>query len=273
MVKLPDWLLSHAKQTSERREMPKGVAELPEHLEATNDAELLPEPQAGGDSWTLALEPIYTVIDYTDSGGVFTRRRITLLTLKPAASSIHLIAKCHERQAQRSFRCDRIDYFIDEDGVATKPTVYFADVLGIDLAKLSPKGQQEESDVRKALKRLSPALTVLVCAARSDNEFHREELDRILHYVEDELEDLRQSGSLGFELTVELLDALKPAIRRMRPSPQSILWAYPQVLRLPPPRRQRLTRAIEAVIVADGLFRQAEEDFLVDLDDVPAWSI
>jgi hypothetical protein len=57
------------------------------------------------------------MIEYVDSSGRVSRRRVTVFDIKVGADGVAMLhARCHERKAQRAFRVDRIRSCIDYDG-------------------------------------------------------------------------------------------------------------------------------------------------------------
>ncbi len=73
------------------------------------------------------------MIEYTDAAGQSSRRRITVFQLQRGSDEIPLLlATCHEREATRSFRVDRIGCCIDLDGeVHENVADFLADAFGM----------------------------------------------------------------------------------------------------------------------------------------------
>ena len=227
------------------------------------------------------LEPVYTVIDYRDASGQETRRRITMLSLYPGPKAPMLTATCHERKAYRSFRCDRIQWFLEPDGEAIRPDNFFRDTMGIDLADIpvttpanarpSRKAPPPELDTaRKIREKLRPTLSILIAAARADDELHAEELDVIYCFAEDAAIEMAAAGRLPAHPTIEVLNHLNRSIAKMRPQGHTVASHLKKVLNLPQADYQRFAAALDAVIDADGHVALGEELFLADLAQLRA---
>ena len=210
----------------------------------------------------IDLEPIYTMIDYVDSTGQRSRRRITLLSLKRGPNAPLLTAICHERRATRTFRCDRIGGFIDGDSVVEDAKAFFRETMLVDLDTLAP--DEALATARLVRDQLRPGLSVLVALARSDDEFHAEELDRILQYTERELPHIEGGDAVG----LDELDAMIPLVENMRPTREALPGYLARIEEFSAPRRANFSRSVFEVVVADRRFAMEEEDFLRDL---PPW--
>ncbi|AVO36614.2 hypothetical protein [Pukyongiella litopenaei] len=242
----------------------------------TPDSDDLEHPNEHG---VIDLEPIYTVIDYTDATGTQTRRRITMIRVGRGPKAPLLTATCHERRASRTFRCDRIECFIDEDGVVTPCHEFFRQVLLVDLDDLTPAkpptaastestADRHQVTAREIRDQLRPALSILVTAARCDEDFHPEELDVICQYAETELVRGGRAPIYHGDVTIDTLDELLQLIRRMRPARSSLPGYLEQVLKFAPDRYARFVRALSAVIAADGRLADEEEDLMADVLDL-----
>lgn len=224
----------------------------------------------------IDLEPVYTVIDYRDARDVETRRRITMLSLYPGPNAPLLTATCHERKAYRSFRCDRIQWFLEPDGEAIRPGDFFRDTMGIDLAEIplttaaaarKPRvaTSPELDTARKIREMLRPTLSILISAARADDDLHAEELDVIFCYAETAAIEMANTGRLPGFPTIEVLDHLNRTIAKMRPQGHTVASQLGKVLRLPSPEFQIFEKTLDRVIAADGHVALGEELFLADL--------
>lgn len=230
---------------------------------AVDDADTDP---AGG---RIDLEPVFTVIDYCDARGNRTRRRITLRSIEQGSVAPVLRAICHERKALRSFRCDRIEWFLEDDGEAIAPDTFFAEVLAIDLDRIGePETDESDLEIQFAddlREMIGSPLVVLVAAARADDEFHEAEAFAIRQFAEQSLEQMVKQGRLLDFPTGRTMDQLDRLIRRMRPTDDDIVTHFTRTCQLPAQSLNRFMRALEEVINADGRIDFAEEDFLDDL--------
>lgn len=236
------------------------------------DIELIDEEEAGGDAKFFDLDPVYTIMDYTDAAGNETRRRITMRRLARGPQAPILTAVCHERRAVRYFRWDRISGFIDDDGEVLEAGEFLSKTFGLTLASLELEAvdASERNDARRIRDILRPALSILAAAARSDDEFHPDELDAIECYVEKELPFLIKKGLYQGGQTVQVLDQLRPMIRKMRPSADALPNYFGAILTHSHDRFQRFMSALHVVIQADGLVTQDEleiVEWLSQLED------
>ncbi|WP_353474805.1 hypothetical protein PVT71_14645 [Salipiger sp. H15] len=234
-----------------------------------------PEMEAIDESGELALEPIYGMIDYCDSRGQETRRRITLQKLKTGRNGHLLQAICHERKALRSFRCDRIECFITDDGEVIETAEFFREHLFIELGELAAPNRNavrkpEVMAPRAIRDELNAALFVLVAAAKTDGEFHPEEIDAICIYIEDELNSEPMFSRFRDAITIELLDGLTDMVRRIRPQRRTLAEHIATISRFDEVRLARFRKALEKVVMADGKFVAPELSFVFDFEELCA---
>ncbi|WP_320176652.1 hypothetical protein [Roseovarius pacificus] len=243
--------------------------------------------QGPDDYGEIMLDELYCLIDYCDAKGHETRRRITLLKIKNGPNAPILSAICHERKALRHFRFDRIECFIDDDGVVTPADEFARDTLLVDIGAFNHRAiedqpannakaaSSEHKDdpfaVAQSLRNLLRApLSILVAAAKVDGQFHAEEHDVICCYAEEEAEELLKNGEVN-NVRIEDLDALNRIIPKMRPRRGSAEEHLTNVLTMSDERFDRFKRALSRVILADGIIHPDEQghiDLLADLDDM-----
>ena len=126
------------------------------------------------------------LIEYTNSKGEESRRRITVWQIELNTSGVPcLLARCHERNANRRFRVDRISCCIDFDGEVFEDVAAFLhDTFGmsIDIASAKPDaaGQQHWNDVLDAIR--SDAI-LLVATAQSDGIVRPVEIATATEYL------------------------------------------------------------------------------------------
>jgi len=235
-------------------------------LPPEDDQNLTLEPTAE----SYELEPVYTIIDYTDAKGDETRRRITLRSLARGPNGPILTAICHERHAVRHFRCNRIMGFIEDTGEVIPCTVFFRDTMLIDLSCLAPteaSGDGFSEQIvdtgivaREVRYQLNAPLIVLAAPARADNKFDPREADAIAGFA---LDLLGNPG--GPELRAEVYKL----VRLLRPDRSALTRAFrdlPVVLG-DAFAIERFNHALREVAVADGRFVIEEKDFLNLLDN------
>ncbi|WP_417741481.1 TerB family tellurite resistance protein [Salipiger sp.] len=219
----------------------------------------------------IALDELFCIIDYRAENGETSRRRITLLKVAPGPNAPILSAVCHERRAFRQFRCDRIACFIEPDGEVIECSNFFQNHLAIDLASLSPSKADLATPVAREIREhLRPALSILVTAATSDGEFHAEELDSICQYIEGELMLSHRCERFREAVTIDVLDQLTKIVSRMRPQRSSIPGYLSKILDYEREDLSRFGKALEHVVVADGVFNTDEKEFLEELANFAA---
>ena len=214
------------------------------------------------------------IIEYIDSKKNLSTRRITVWGIKlgPSGTPI-LIAKCHERNATRSFRIDRIKAIADFDGeLASSVSKFLTENFemhpelaalaelhsatgGAKRASSSKNKSKPKPDVKmQAIKATSrkKGLHLLWCFANADDDFHHTELDTILNYCETmcELE--------GIISTEEELGLLGKYIKRLRPTGQTIDKSVDTLLNLSSTDIDSFLHACIQVAKADGYIHPQE---------------
>lgn len=216
------------------------------------------------------LEEVYSIIDYVDSRGQPTRRRITMRNLSRGPHAPILKAVCHERRAVRAFRTDRIECFIDENGEVITCTDFFRNIMQIDLAVLTSKQPKENiptalSAAREIRDNLRAPLSILVAIARSDEDFRRVEVDAICEFVGKVAPRVYEPAYPG---GIPTLERLREMIGRMRPSRQS-LDGYIEICETrcagDEAFREEFEAALHDVLWADGVEHPAEKSLLREL--------
>lgn len=134
------------------------------------------------------------IIEYCDAYKNVTMRRITAYNIRRNSNGIPLIvAKCHERNADRSFRIDRIVGVYDMDGVNVSSVKQFLiDDFGMapQFAEMAephqPKRALAKTNNITAAKHVvrSQGVHLLWCFANADGDFDPRELDVIIDYCE-----------------------------------------------------------------------------------------
>lgn len=234
-----------------------------------------PEPEQAIAGRRYILEPYFWMIEYTDSDGVFSRRRITMRNVIDDGRTQILHALCHERHALRSFRVDRISSLISQDGEVEAATPWFADILAIsdwEPIEIKAKSTQRTAAYQPAIspytalrREITPALTVLIAAARSDDYLHPKEVTRILRFAEDEAANLHRAGLLPGNPEAEAYAKLERTITRLRPTRQDVETAFDDLARIDLQRKRHLARAIADTAAADGRVDDIEAALIEEL--------
>lgn len=261
MSALMNWLFD--RTPSEADDAPP----IPEHLSkpgAVVDEEgtdLLPPASS------YELEEYYALMDYRAANGAYSRRRITMRSVGVGSKGALIKAVCHERRAIRTFRCDRIEGFIDDDGVVHEPLTFFREVFLIDLNRLTGASGVDTAvtEARIARDKLLAPLSVLVGIARSDEHVHPAEIDAICAWAEGQSMLLAGGAHAGDKA---LAKAFRETIQNMRPTRQAIEHHWGDTLAMckaDPQFARSFSGAVSEVIVADGVLAAGEEALLADL--------
>lgn len=208
--------------------------------------------QAGVSGVTLAIE-------YRDSRGAESRRRVTLIRLRVDAAGNNILdAFCHERRALRTFRFDRVRAIIDLDGeVHTDPTAWLVAVLGV-----VPPWMPDIRAPGATHRRLAgPGALFLVALSRADGQLVVDEAMEILNYMT-ERADLD-----GVETTGEDAVALAKWIPTLRPTRDQVEEAARALDLAPAIERRLLLRAAVRVMDADGVQHPAEFAMVLEARD------
>lgn len=233
--------------------------------------------QHGAENRKYDLEPMLVVIDYRDAGGRASRRRITTRWISVRGGVSYLGAICHERRSHRTFRLDRVEGVIDDDGVVEEPISFFKSVLegdpgyvllpdrpGVQGKTKAPTGASPYTLLRREI---MPAITILVAAARSDEVLHPDEVDRIMLYTEREAGRLEDEGLVAQCPDLAGFERLGRLILRLRPTIEDVDAALDDIAQWPPNRIRRLERALHGVVAADGEITGEEERFVREFSD------
>jgi len=189
-----------------------------------------------------SLAGVAMVMEYTDSKGAESRRRIVVRTLvQSGAGRVVLRCFCCERKAMRDFRVDRIRALWS----ITTGEVRTDIVATLGAFAVTPPALPE----LQAIRPLAPELTLLVHLARADGDFELEERGAIVDFIGDAVAGI-DAGSR------KIADHLA----RLYPTGDMMADALGLAVRMPLPRRQRLERHVRAVVDADGILENEEFD-------------
>lgn len=195
------------------------------------------------------------VIEYVDSAGAKSTRRITVWGIKRGAGGVPLlVAKCHERQRTVTFRTDRISACIDYDGEV------FSDVPGflfetfgmpLDVGRLtSDRKDQEAWDGFRQMH--LPQIILLSALSHADMHMLPEEIGVIVDYV------AAEARRLGIDVTEAFRRIAAAYIRRLRPRRIDLEISLNGLQPDRPDAIIRFLRAAAEVVDADG-FRHPDE--------------
>ncbi|WP_199554176.1 WYL domain-containing protein [Sandaracinobacteroides hominis] len=194
-----------------------------------------------------AIAGVCVEIVYCDSKGREAARRITCRTLTEAKGLTYLDAYCHEREAFRRFRCDRILEVVQLDTGECLVCDEFLNDYRID--RRAEGGISWGMDVRTYARFLN-ALRVLVFMGRCDHQWHPLEVDEIEHFIASYWMRTERPGEPP-------IDDMLAKARRMAPMPEEFFVALQSIA-----EDARLVRIIRpflrSVVEADGMLADEE---------------
>lgn len=188
------------------------------------------------------------MIDYVDSAGRPSRRRITAHKIGVSSSGIPCItAQCHERNALRTFRVDRIVCCIDYDGVVHDDVPKFlADNFGTAFAVATRRPPPDVERSEKILNTVWADSVFLAAMMRADQRVRAIEMETAADYLAQAVE------RSGLMLTPEEIARLGQRLKRQRPSIQTIMRAIAAMQEYGPERIKRTLIAAARVMECDG---------------------
>ncbi|MEP9352640.1 WYL domain-containing protein [Xanthobacter sp. KR7-65] len=201
-------------------------------------------------------------IDYVDHAGNASHRRISVWAVQRNLEGVPiLIAKCHERQAARAFRVDRITAVTDLDGVRREPLPrFFFETFGFvwpaDALDVTPEESDEQrwDRIRGIIRKAGVAL--LVALARADRETGAAEVEEIVFFCD------RACAAEGIDLTGAERERLAAQVARLRPTAESVESALDTLFESGIEAIAALLKAGMRVITADGTLREEEAQML-----------
>jgi len=187
-------------------------------------------------------------IEYVDSTKFKSVRRITVWGIVAGSGGIpSLIAFCHERKAQRQFRIDRIQCFIDYDGeVFSDVPTFLVENFGMSAPIASRKGRDLEDRWRHILDNVRHDAVILAALSRCDGKTVIEEVEIATAY----LSKLAEKGGLMLD-DAEIASIYRYA-NRLRPTETAILRSLTHVAELGSRHIEKLLLTAVALVDADG---------------------
>lgn len=200
------------------------------------------------------------VIEYVDTKGRPSVRRISVYALEAGAGGMPcLYARCHERNAMRQFRVDRIRSCADFDGIVYPDVLQFlSDTFGMAMSEAvaASAGHQRWANILDAIR---ADAVLLSCVSLADGSRHDRETDAIADHLARIAED-----SIGMMTDAEIV-AMVRYVRRLRPGPEAISAAVELMRRKDSGHQRRFFSACVDVMDADGLRRGSERALIDDL--------
>lgn len=201
-------------------------------------------------------------IDYMDHAGNASHRRISVWAVQRNVEGVPiLIAKCHERQAARAFRVDRISAVTDLDGMRREPlSRFFFETFGFVWPKdaLEPAAEESEDQrwdrIRTIIRKAGVAL--LAALARADRETGAGEVEEMVFFCE------RVCAAEDIDLTGAERERLAAFVARLRPTPEAVESALDTLFESGTEAIANLLKAGMRVIGADGALKEEEAEML-----------
>ncbi|APH71418.1 tellurite resistance TerB family protein [Aquibium oceanicum] len=188
------------------------------------------------------------MIEYVDSAGRTSTRRITVWHLQEGGSAgiPSLYAKCHERNAMRTFRIDRIKCCIDFDGVVHDDVPSFiAESFGMALPLARKREPAESARWNALIGKIRTEAVLLTAMSRCDGQMAASEIEVMVAYLAKVAE---REGSLLHDAEI---GKLRQYLSRLRPTPRSIAGAVADATGFEPGRLKHLILAAARVMDAD----------------------
>lgn len=182
-------------------------------------------------------------ITYVDSQGDKSRRRITVRSLVSRGDVLMVNAYCHEREAVRQFRIDRIEELVVlSTGEVIEDAAGFFDRLA---------GRDPTAE---ALAGCRHALQVLTFLARCDGHLHPAEQAEIAEFV---IENAPRPLEIDEKRVRQHVSALYPDQTSYCRALRAIRFSGGDQMR-------QLSRAIRRVLDADGLLHDSEFEWALE---------
>ena len=189
------------------------------------------------------------IIEYRDSKSVVSNRRITVSGGKEREDGPPLVsAHCHERNARRTFRLDRIIAASDFSGEVFEPADVFRELFGV-----SPDKSNRFEPIDLAWKRyrsiVAPAAYLLAALARSDGSMDDSEVEIAAEFC----------ASLVNELyNAEGVERVASYIRKLHPEEPHIVYYLDQFMNYAPDIHRKFLATTIQLARADGVVDEAE---------------
>lgn len=193
------------------------------------------------------------VILYESACGDISTRRITVRNLSLNGENVPVLnCWCHEREALRAFRIDRVRAVITREGeVIAPPAPFFIETFGMNPALVGGHGSKPVP-----LTRIRPAFThhmmVLAHLGRVDGHFTTDEQGIVLEHC------LTLVHDAGMRATEAEEEALRRFLKTLKPKKLFLTRAMKGLERESAGRITALLTTADHVINADG-FRQRDE--------------
>lgn len=203
-------------------------------------------------------------IEYVDAEGQPSHRRVTAQAIEARYGRAYLRAFCHERQAARTFRADRIRSLTDlRDGrTYDDPIAYLRQLAGDRVPSTASEAPPDGQD--RAFERCRDGIRILMFLARCDGLVHENELGVVSAYCRHRAESERW-GVLNYNLShlLEYADRQFPDFNTFRCCLDRIIDAADTGEHV----KMILAHAY-AIVAADGVLNPKEREFVVSLQEL-----
>jgi len=196
------------------------------------------------------------MIEYVDSKGDFSARRITINRLEVDESNVVIHAFCHERGAQRTFIMSRIAAIIDFDGVVHDDVAAFiSENFGNQIRFIADKHASERAwETFKSC--VIPDIDILLAVSIADGKKSKHESEAIVDI------GVKLAADEGIHLDQENEKRFLGYVKRVRPDLDAIDRACRTVFGRGKSRNVKLLNAVVRVMDADGKRDDEEIIFL-----------
>lgn len=258
-----------SKKRAERKlpRVPKGrKVSLPE--EDGVEEQIVTALETGGGDLKLGYADGQSfMIEYVDCQGQPSARRISVWGIKAGDRGVPVLAAiCHERQAARSFRIDRVKTVIDYDGTVYEPPAkFFAEAFGMAMdaasrTQFTPAVSDEDINIRGEIRRHVGQQARLLCGlSHSDGCMTPSEISVIVNYL------AGRCTSAGMALGRRELDWLHDYVKRLLPDGATADLDLDAAFDLQPQEIEELIQACWAIVQADGEIDEAEVQLLNEI--------
>lgn len=202
------------------------------------------------------------VIDYEDHAGNLSHRRISVWAIQRNVEGVPiLLARCHERQAARAFRVDRIKAVSDFDGTRREPlSRFFFETFGFTWPKdaiIVPSAAPADvrwDRIRTLISR--SGVVLLLALAVADGDMGAAEMEEIQFFCE------RSCAAADLDLTGAERERLAAHLGRLRPTPESVERTLDSLLAGEQAAIAQVLKAGLKVVAADGVLKEEEAALL-----------
>ncbi len=188
-------------------------------------------------------------IEYVDSRGYASNRRVTIRGISTGRATPSLHCFCHEREAARQFRFDRIKSVIElHTGEVFDTLEDWMRGSGLDV-------EGALTEARDPIKAVQPGLQILALLAHCDGDYDESEHRVIINYV--------NAACQGHGLDA---DTLSRRLRSLHPDEDNFYDACDALQEMPKSQIRLLIDAATDLIKADGIITDDEREWLDELE-------